>query len=90
MRSRTDRILECAAGRHGREGHTLALTSDSHRALDHGHPPREDRKIRERLRKCTGERGSVEPPFKEEDNVDRQVGNHGIADVATDFEPFGI
>ena len=65
----------------------MALTSDSHRAVDQGHSPREDRKIRERLRKCTSERRRVELPLKEEDDVDRQVRDNGVADIAADFEP---
>jgi hypothetical protein len=29
-------------------------------------------------------------PLKEEDNVDRQVRDHGITYIATDFEPFCV
>ena len=42
------------------------------------------------MRECTGERSRVEMALKEEDSVDRQVRDHGIADVATDFEPFRV
>ena len=78
--------MERAAGRHRREGHTLPLTSDSHRVVVHGHSAREDRKIRERVRKGIGERPRVEMPLREEDNVDRQVGDNGVADIAADFK----
>ena len=65
LRRRPDRVRERAAGRHRREGHTLPLTSDSHPAVVHRHSPREDRKIRERVRKCTGERPRIEMPLEE-------------------------
>ena len=39
------------------------------------------------MRKSIGERPRVEMPLEEEDDVYRQVGNSGVADIATDFEP---
>jgi hypothetical protein len=29
-------------------------------------------------------------PLKEEDNVDRQVGDNGVADIAADFAPLRV
>ena len=42
------------------------------------------------MRECTGERSRVEMALKEEDSVDRQVRDHGIANIATDFEPLRV
>jgi hypothetical protein len=39
------------------------------------------------VREGIGERSRVELPFKEEDDVHRQVGDCGVADIAADFEP---
>lgn len=85
-----DRLTERAVGRCRCEGHALPRTSDSHPAVVQGHSSREDRKIRERARKCADQCPGVEMPLEEKDDVDRQVRNHGIADVATDFEPFCV
>src|SRR5215213_9034255 len=40
--------------------------------------------------KCTGERPRFEMPLKEEDEVDCQVRDNGVADIATDFEPLCV
>src|SRR3984957_21134070 len=90
LRRRTDRLTESVVGRDTREGDTLTLAADSHRAVDHGHSPRKDGKVGERVRKGTGQRPRVEMPLEEEDNVDRQVRDHDITDIATDFEPFCV
>src|SRR5215204_472669 len=87
LRHRTDRLAERATGRRGREGHALTPASDSHRAVDHGYSPREDRKIRQRVRKCAAERVWVEMALEEEDNVDGEVRDNGVADIAADVEP---
>src|SRR5262249_19548768 len=90
LRHRTDRLAERATGRHRREGHTLPLTADSHPAVGHAHSPREDRQIRECALKRTTEGACVEMALEEEDNVDREVRDNGVADIAADVEPFRL
>src|SRR4051794_36646531 len=84
---RTDRFTKRATGRYTRERHPMSRTLDSHPADTHGHSTREDRKVLQRLRKRISEQIGVEMPLEEEDNMDRQVGDNGIADIAADFEP---
>ena len=42
------------------------------------------------MRKRIGERPRVEMPLEEEDDVDRQVRDNGVADIAADFEPLCV